>query len=108
MPYESPLAFAKIPKDDLFIYYYPLRPDRGIEEKQVFVADKGGKIKSELFEGNDSGKILHGNSSNFYTQGDKLRFYPYFSNKIYAVDIDTLYNISILLHRQLITEHIAT
>ncbi len=86
MPYESPLGFAKMPKKNLFIYYYPLRPDRGIEKKQVFVANRNGKIISELYEGNESGKILHGNSSNFYTFGDELMFYPYFSNKIYAIE----------------------
>lgn len=93
MPYESPLAFAKMPKENLFVYYYPLRPSRGIEEKQVFIADKSGKVISELYVGDESGKILHGNSSNFYTQGAKLKFYPYFSNKIFAVETDTLHNI---------------
>lgn len=98
MPFESPLAFAKMPKDNLFIYYYPLRPGREIEEKQIFIADKSGRIISELYKGNESGKILHGNSSNFYTQDDKLKFYPHFSNKIYAVETDTLYNIYSLLY----------
>lgn len=93
MPHDSPLGFAKMPTENLFIYYYPLRPSRGIEEKQVFVANNSGEIISELHVGDESGKILHGNRSNFYSQGDKLKFYPYFSNKIFAVETDTLHNI---------------
>lgn len=93
MPHDSPLGFAKMPPENLFIYYYPLRPGRGIEEKQLFITDKSGKIISELYVGDESGKILHGNRTNFYTQDDKLKFYPYFSNEIFAVENDTLHNI---------------
>ncbi len=92
MPHKSPLGFAKIPKTNQFIYYYPLRPGREIEDKQVFVADKSGKILSALYEGDESGKILHGNTANFYLSGDTLIFYPYFSNKIYEINSDTLCN----------------
>lgn len=92
LPYPSPLGFAKLSEDDLFIYYYPLRQEMGIEKKQLFVTDKSGEIISELLDGSDSGKILHGNSSNFYLQDDDLRFYPFFSNSVYTVRRDTLYN----------------
>lgn len=91
MPYESPLSFAKMPDNDTFIYYYPLRPGRGIENKQIFIADKHGTIQSSIFDGDASGKILHGNNSNFYIKDDKLRFYPYFSNKVYTIDNNNLY-----------------
>lgn len=92
MPHDSPIGFAKIEKNDVFIYYYPLRLNRGIEEKQLFIANKKGEIISDLYIGNASGKILHGNNSNFYKLADKLMFYPYFSNKIYEIDTDTLFN----------------
>lgn len=92
MPYQSPIGFAKIPKSNLFIYYYPLRPNKGIERNQVFIADRNGEIQSKLFEGDPSGKILHGNNSNFYFQDNDLKFYPYFSNNVYIVNTDTIYN----------------
>lgn len=94
MPYDSPIGFAKIPEEDIFIYYYPLRPSKGIENKQVIIADKKGEIISELYTGNASGKILHGNNSNFYLMAGKLMFYPYFSNRIYEINMNakTMHN----------------
>lgn len=88
MPYDSPIGFAKIPEKDIFIYYYPLRPSKGVEDNQIIIADKKGEIISELYPGNASGKILHGNNTNFYLIANKLMFYPYFSNRIYEIDMN--------------------
>ena len=91
MPFQSPVSFAKIPNQDLYIHYYPLRPKREIDKKQMYIADKNGNIKKTLLDGKPSGKILHGDRANIYLYNNKLRFYPHFSNSIYQIGTDSLY-----------------
>ncbi|WP_291530366.1 6-bladed beta-propeller [Bacteroides sp. UBA939] len=92
MPFMSPISFAKMPDTELFIYYYPIRSIAGSASRQIIIADKQGVVHTELLEGDASGKILHGGCSNFYTEDSMLRFYPYFSNRIYTISADTLQN----------------
>ncbi|MDD4712112.1 MAG: 6-bladed beta-propeller [Bacteroidales bacterium] len=91
MPYVVPQSFCVFPGKELFSFYYSLSSKRDInQDYQIFIADKAGKIKAKMYQGNPSGKICHGTSTNFYLQNNKMRVYPYFSNKIYTLSKDTI------------------
>jgi len=91
LPYVIPMSFCVFPDEELFSYYYSLASKKDVEqEEQIFFADKAGKIKAKMYQGNPSGKICHGTSTNFYLQNNKMRVYPYFSNKIYTLSKDTI------------------
>lgn len=92
LPEPSPLSFSIIEDKCLFIYYYPLREKNKLNNKQIVIADKTGKIIQTLLDATPSSKILHGNSDNFYLYKEHLRMYPYFSNKIYELTNDSLIN----------------
>lgn len=92
LPFPSPLSFSIINSDDLFIYYYPIRKNSDLDKKQLVIADKTGRIIKTLYEGSSSGKILHGNPTNIYTYKKETRVYPYFTNKIYKIENDSMTN----------------
>lgn len=92
LPIPSPLSFSIINSSDLFIYYYPIRENSDLNKKQLVIADKTGRIIKTLYEGSSSGKILHGNPINIYTYKKETRVYPYFTNKIYKIENDSITN----------------
>lgn len=92
LPLPSPLSFSIINSSDLFIYYYPIRKNSDLNKKQLVIADKTGRIINTLYEGSSSGKILHGNPINIYTYKKETRVYPYFTNKIYKIENDSITN----------------
>ena len=111
IPHTGPIGFAIMPGNDMFIYYNAFNPKRNTT-KLVFIANKTGDIQTELFEGNPSGKVLHGNNSNFYIQDNEMRFYPFFSNTVYSIISDSLhvkYRLNFKEHklpdRKLFTKH---
>ena len=90
LPYPSPLSFSMLSSKNLFVYYYPIRRNSDLGRSQIVIADKTGKIIKTLYEGDDSGKILHGNPDNIYRYEDSIRIYPYFTNQIYNLGKDSL------------------
>lgn len=90
MPSPSPLSFAKMPGEDKYVYYYPLRKDNSFGDRLLIVADDKGEVCKRLYDALPANKILHGNSSNIYLFNEHLRFYPNFSNKVYEVNDDSL------------------
>lgn len=90
LPILSPLSFSIIPGSNLFVYYYPLRQESPIGEKQLVIADKTGKIVNTLYNATPSSKILHGDPNNIYSYENELRLYPYFDNKVYKLSSDSL------------------
>lgn len=90
LPFPSPISFSMLNSKDLFVYYYPIRKNSDLGRRQIVIADKTGGIIKTLYEGDESGKILHGNPDNIYRYGDTLRIYPYFTNRIYNLGKDSL------------------
>ena len=91
MPSLSPISFHVISERDLYLYYYPYRENNNLENKQLIISDKSGKIYNKIYDSSESGKILHGGMNNFYTLENKTYFYPYFSNNIYSIENDSIY-----------------
>lgn len=90
LPAFSPFSFAKIPQEDKYVYYYPLRENNLFENKILLVADSKGEVLHKLYDGLPANKILHGNASNIYLFNNHIRMYPNFSNKIFEIDGDSL------------------
>lgn len=90
LPYPSPLSFAVMDTQDWFIYYYPIRERSDLGKKQIVIANKKGEVIHTLYEGQASGKILHGNPDNIYSYDNEFRIYPYFTNRIYRIQNDSV------------------
>lgn len=89
LPDLAPLAFC-VPTEGDYLYYFPLRKNDLFCGKQYVKADKEGNVLSIAYDAPASGKILHGNAAPFYSYGGKIRFCPYFSNRIYEWMNDSL------------------
>lgn len=90
LPAPSPLSFAVIPNQEVYIYYYPLRQKDVFSGKQIVVADGTGSVIRSFCDAPLSGKILHGSPANFYLFNNHIRIYPYFSNQVYELSGDSL------------------
>jgi hypothetical protein len=90
LPDVYPLSFSIIPEDGTYVYYCKASSVKELNNKQLILADKSGKIVGELWDVPASGKVLHGNSGNLYSFDGHIHFYPYFSNKIYTLKNDSL------------------
>lgn len=90
LPAPSPLSFAVIPNQEVYIYYYPLRQKELFSGKQFIVADSTGTVIRSFYDAPLMGKILHGSSANFYLFNDHIRTYPHFCNQVYELSGDSL------------------
>lgn len=90
LPAPSPLSFAVMPNQDLYIYYYPVRQKDAFSGQQFIVADRAGTVVRSFYDAPLTGKILHGSSANFYLFNNQIRTYPHFSNQVYELSSDSL------------------
>jgi hypothetical protein len=90
LPDVHPLSFSIIPENEIFVYYCMPSSVKELNNKQLILADKSGKIVGELWDVPASGKVLHGDSGNLYYFDGNMHFYPHFSNKIYTLKNDSL------------------
>lgn len=92
LPAPAPVSFSMVPNDSLFVYYYPVWKESPLGRKQLVIADRYGKIVNLLYDAPLSSKVLHGDSNNMYICSGKLKIYPFFSNEVYNISIDSLVN----------------
>lgn len=90
LPGLTPLSFIGYPGGEQFLYYYPPHAGDPFYNKQYIKADRKGNINLTLFDAPPSGKILYQSPENFYVFNGKIRTVPFFSDKIYELNNDTL------------------
>lgn len=112
LPVKSPLSFFVLPEKDLYLYYCIPGSVADKGNKQILVADKQGSIIKEFLDVPISSKVLHGAPNNFYYFNNSVNFYPYFSDKIYTIDADSLqckselsFGNNKLVEKEMFTKH---
>ena len=88
--WSSPISFGIIPKENTYAHYFLHNEKNQIDNKQIGLTKDNEKLEKLYLEANSTGTIMFGSPRNFYVLNDELNFYPYFSNKIYAITSDSL------------------
>lgn len=91
IPHKTlPSSFAKL-SNGLFVYYFLNNARVGNFEKHFIIADAEGKVINAFRNRDESAKLWHGSPSNFLCFEGKIITYPYFKNKIYTINKDSMH-----------------